>query len=199
MPTRPSSIRSRTPRPGSRGISFGNFLIKQVVDELARDVPNLKTFVTLSPMPGFARWLGRAQGCRKRAGGGDGWLRAIDLRTALEPELAAAAARYSLDARDAKGRPLDPVARFHLGNGASLDRINSVRRPLAARARTVLRRHGQLPLRSGVDREEPRSLCRDRQGRLLDGHPPGSRHRPSRRRVKIRTTTPSNRKASPDP
>ena len=45
---------------GLRGVSFGNFLIKQVVDELARDVPNLRTFVTLSPLPGFARWLGDA-------------------------------------------------------------------------------------------------------------------------------------------
>src|SRR5215218_2040284 len=47
-------------QPGLRGVSFGNFLIKQVVEELSRELPSLRTFVTLSPAPGFAAWLGRA-------------------------------------------------------------------------------------------------------------------------------------------
>ena len=46
---------------GLKGISFGNLLIKQVVEELARDVPHLKRFVTLSPVPGFARWLAKVR------------------------------------------------------------------------------------------------------------------------------------------
>lgn len=107
---------------GLRGISFGNFLIKQVVDELAREAPNLRTFVTLSPLPGFARWVageGLPDGLA-----GDGWRDDAERRAALEPELAAAAARYLLDVKNGHGKPLDPVARFHLGNGASLDRIN---------------------------------------------------------------------------
>ena len=50
-------------QPGLRGISFGNFLIKQVVQDLRRDFPQLKTFVTLSPVPGFAAWLKAARAC----------------------------------------------------------------------------------------------------------------------------------------
>ena len=58
-----------------------------------------------------------------------------------------------------------PVARFHLGNGASLDRINPFADLSPHGRRAVLRRHGQLPLRPGVDREEPRGLRQRRQGR----------------------------------
>jgi malonyl-CoA decarboxylase len=112
---------------GLRGVSFGSFLIKQVVDELARDIPNLRTFVTLSPLPGFARWLaaeGLAEGFNDPQ-----WHRDPAARTAAEPFLASAAARYLIEAKDRHGKPLDPVARFHLGNGASLDRINLLADP----------------------------------------------------------------------
>ncbi|MCB1500087.1 MAG: malonyl-CoA decarboxylase family protein, partial [Bauldia sp.] len=107
---------------GLAGVTFGNFLIKQVVEELARDVPGLRHFVTLSPLPGFAAWL-------ESEGLPDGladphWHREAERRETLAPELSAAAARYLVNAKDARGRPRDPVARFHLGNGASLDRIN---------------------------------------------------------------------------
>jgi malonyl-CoA decarboxylase len=116
---------------GLKGISFGNFLIKQVVEELLREMPNLKTFVTLSPLPGFAAWL-----ARERAAGqpGDdrlavlntpGWHDDETRRAALEPALLRAAATYLIEAKDANRRPLDPVARFHLGNGARLERINA--------------------------------------------------------------------------
>ena len=118
---------------GLRGISFGNFLIKQVVEELLQEQPALKTFVTLSPVPGFAMWLsGTAE---DRAGGRlpqhlfdllahPGWPEDGAARAALQPLLAQAAALYLLEAKGRNGKPLDAVARFHLNNGASLERIN---------------------------------------------------------------------------
>lgn len=116
---------------GLLGISFGNFLIKQVVEELRRDVPGLTDFVTLSPVPRFAAWL--------RSKAADAVAEAPEAREIVAredwPENPAAlarldrlvpvlAARYLLLARDKRGRILDPVARFHIGNGASLARIN---------------------------------------------------------------------------
>jgi malonyl-CoA decarboxylase len=126
---------------GLRGISFGDFLIKQVVDELRRDLPDLKTFVTLSPVPGFAAWLAKE---RKAEGGllaeddkaalaalsnGEDWAHDGDLASAIRPHLLRAAALYFLKARTAKGQPCDPVARFHLNNGASLRQINFLADP----------------------------------------------------------------------
>jgi malonyl-CoA decarboxylase len=122
---------------GLRGISFGDFLIKQVVDELSRDVPELDTFVTLSPVPGFGRWL--AGQLKDGEGGllsaedkaalsaqldGDGWASDPERAAQVRPHLLRAAALYLLKAKGSKGKPLDPVARFHLGNGASLHQIN---------------------------------------------------------------------------
>ena len=121
---------------GLAGVTFGNFLIKQVVEDLAREIPSLKTFVTLSPVPGFSAWLDR----ERRSDAPQGLtrddveaLRVIDepdwqtdkakcetVRKALIP----AAAAYFLRAKNERGRPLDPVARFHLGNGARLERLN---------------------------------------------------------------------------
>ncbi|WEF24213.1 malonyl-CoA decarboxylase [Paracoccus sp. S3-43] len=119
---------------GLAGVSFGNFLIKQVVEELKAELPDIQTFVTLSPVPGFAAWLAQARQ------GGDlldddlraaltpldqpGWHVDPDAAQALREPLLAAAAIYFLRARDAKGRAVDPVARFHLGNGACLERLN---------------------------------------------------------------------------
>jgi malonyl-CoA decarboxylase len=117
---------------GLGGISFGNFLIKQVVEELRRELPKLDTFVTLSPVPGFMQWLKQAKDVpvsdEDRA-----LLKHLDepkwpdnaeltaqLRAVLEP----LAAYYFLKARTPKGRLIDSVARFHLGNGARLERIN---------------------------------------------------------------------------
>jgi len=121
---------------GLAGVTFGNFLIKQVVEDLTREVPSLKTFVTLSPVPGFAAWLAR----ERRADSPQGLLpedvevlRALDdpdwhadkaRAEAVRKALIPAAAAYFLRAKNERGRPLDPVARFHLGNGARLDRIN---------------------------------------------------------------------------
>jgi len=125
---------------GLRGISFGNFLIKQVVDDLARDLPNLRRFATLSPLPGLRAWVGRQPvdailGEAERAelapeGAGriealedPAWLRNPEIARRLERPLCRAAARYLVE-RDEHGLPIDPVARFHLGNGARIERLN---------------------------------------------------------------------------
>lgn len=94
---------------GLKGISFGNFLIKQVVAELSRDLPSLRTFVTLSPVPGLAAWA-KAEGL------------AIPTDDETTCRLAA---RYLTQAKTAAGTAMDPVAHFHLGNGASLHAIHA--------------------------------------------------------------------------
>lgn len=117
---------------GLKGISFGNFLIKQVVEDLLRDLPNLRSFVTLSPIPGFADWLSRH---RDNASPEEAkalqlldrpdWNADAGAIETLEPVLTRAAAIYLVNMKDAATRPLDPVARFHLGNGARLERVNA--------------------------------------------------------------------------
>ena len=121
---------------GLRGISFGSFLIKQVVADLARELPNLKTFVTLSPVPGFAGWLHREAGKSEsavtpatrdllaRLDADPHWLDNPDLAKEAENALMPLLAHYLTVAKDAKGRAVDPVARFHLGNGARLERLD---------------------------------------------------------------------------
>jgi malonyl-CoA decarboxylase len=121
---------------GLRGISFGDFLIKQVADELRRELPQLDTFVTLSPVPGFAAWLARQlkdegglldagdKAVLSRLSEGPDWVNDPDLDASLRPRLLRAAALYFLEAKTPKGKPLDPVARFHLGNGARLRQLN---------------------------------------------------------------------------
>jgi malonyl-CoA decarboxylase len=114
-------------QPGLRGISFGNFLIKQVVEELRTELPHVNRFVTLSPVPLFSRWLAgqstaRALGLHKILATPQWWLEPKAM--AMEQQLTALAAWYLSSARDEGGRLYDPVARFHLGNGASLERIN---------------------------------------------------------------------------
>ena len=121
---------------GLAGVSFGNFLIKQVVEDLRHELPDLDTFVTLSPVPGFAKWLARerADEASRFVGGDDRAALAVldDPDWHLDPAkteaarapLLAAAARYFLEARRPSGGLVDPVARFHLGNGARLERLN---------------------------------------------------------------------------
>lgn len=121
---------------GLKGISFGSFLIKRVVEEIRREFPTVRTFVTLSPVPGFVSWLGLDEGSGSSGllPGDDraalrrlliaGWHERIQDLRVLRPLLTEAVARYLLLARDRAGRLLDPVARFHLGNGALLERIN---------------------------------------------------------------------------
>lgn len=106
---------------GLKGVSFGDSLIKRVVDTLKEEFPKLKTFVTLSPIPGLRPWLSRNASPELLKS----WEQVLEL-PASAPERAALlgmAARYLADEmRD--GKPLDPVARFHLGNGARVERIN---------------------------------------------------------------------------
>ncbi|MCP4959863.1 MAG: malonyl-CoA decarboxylase [Actinomycetia bacterium] len=118
---------------GLRGVSFGNFLIKQVAAELANDMPNLSDFLTLSPAPGFAAWVRNRE--RSDIGGGLAaeltdlvaqayWTddpTALARHGELTRELAAV---YFVTAKTPHGTPVDPVARFHLGNGAFLKAIH---------------------------------------------------------------------------
>jgi len=121
---------------GLAGISFGNFLIKQVVEEIKRELPNVQTFVTLSPAPGFASWLKRERAAehspllddaaRETLAALDtpGWADDAAVAEQVKAVLLPLAAHYFLDAKGKRGQPLDAVARFHLGNGARLERLN---------------------------------------------------------------------------
>ena len=116
---------------GLDGISFGNFLIKQVVEELRRELPRLENFVTLSPVPGFMKWLASeaptlAEEDREIASAlaDPIWAGEAGRPESLRKGVENLAAEYFLHAKAANGRPRDPVARFHLGNGARLERIN---------------------------------------------------------------------------
>jgi malonyl-CoA decarboxylase len=121
---------------GLRGVTLGNFLIKLVVADLAQELPDLRTYATLSPVPGFGNWLRAAL----EEENGDGPLNGADrklLQALQEPDwpndpetaerlrapLLRLCAQY-LVREKRNDRPRDPVARFHLGNGARLERIN---------------------------------------------------------------------------
>ncbi len=134
---------------GLVGISFGGFLIKRVVDQLQLEFKGLKTFATLSPIPSFARWVRRSiekgtalldhgdgveiARAMQTDDGEDGLLRVFEdpdwaadraVAVVLEPILIRLCARYLLRERNARGRAFDPVAHFHLTNGARVERLN---------------------------------------------------------------------------
>ena len=132
---------------GLRGIGFGAFLLKQVVDDLAHELPQIKTFATLSPIPGFRRWLKalppeavaaivgprHAEALTEFAepGGADwrnllndeSWPESKAIAEELQEPLLRLCAHYLLEAKRGS-EPLDPVARFHLNNGASIERLD---------------------------------------------------------------------------
>lgn len=115
---------------GLDGISFGNALIKRVVQELAHEFRHLRTFVTLSPMPRFRDWLDMQGGANGTAGVplkamfvNRGWSRDAAGAATLRAPLMQLAAHYLLEAKRGQ-RAFDPVAHFHLSNGARLERIN---------------------------------------------------------------------------
>jgi malonyl-CoA decarboxylase len=117
---------------GLTGISFGSFLIKQVVEELQRELPKLENFVTLSPVPGFMQWLKQADDVPVTDADREvlrnletpDWFANPELTTQLRSVLEPLAAYYFLKARTPKGRLIDSVERFHIGNGARLERID---------------------------------------------------------------------------
>ena len=117
---------------GLGGISFGSFLIKQVVEELQRELPKLDTFVTLSPVPGFMQWLKQAEDVPLSDDNRallehleqPNWFENTELTAQLRGVIEPLAAHYFLKARTPKGRLIDSVGRFHLGNGARLERID---------------------------------------------------------------------------
>jgi malonyl-CoA decarboxylase len=121
---------------GLGGVSFGNFLIKQVVEEISRELPRLSNFVTLSPIPGFAAWLKAERAAddsrfvpaedREALAALDEptWWQQEETAEAVREPLLRAAATYFVSAKRKNGVPVDPVARFHLGNGARLERLN---------------------------------------------------------------------------
>ncbi|MEP4246783.1 malonyl-CoA decarboxylase domain-containing protein [Tateyamaria sp.] len=106
---------------GLTGISFGNLLIKQVVAELSMSFPQLERFVTLSPIPGLNRWLASQTEDKEY-----GHIASAILEHSADPQdLRIMAARYLLAAKRGDGMPLDPVARFHLNNGAEVYDIHA--------------------------------------------------------------------------
>lgn len=136
---------------GLAGISFGNFLIKRVVGELREEFENLKTFSTLSPIPGFRKWLDGLfaagdpkillpaerkalkavtvkdtglKGVVKETLGDPNWFHDEKLAEALKSPLLRLCARYLVEEKRREGRAADPVAHFHLSNGAAIERIN---------------------------------------------------------------------------
>lgn len=114
---------------GLRGISFGNFLIKQVAEDLGREFPRLKTFATLSPIPGFRKWLADTAAAHAELTGLVGtlaeedWFQRTGPGTQVRTELMRLCAYYLKHAKHDK-EPADAVARFHLGNGARMERLN---------------------------------------------------------------------------
>jgi malonyl-CoA decarboxylase len=130
-------------QPGLRGISFGNFLLKRVIDELLRELPRLKSFATLSPIPGFVEWLSKLDGKALQAllhdkaekqqaledpAAGQKWVARLQEAAAGQASVAIQKTGLRLAVHYLKtmksGQPVDPVARFHLGNGARIERLN---------------------------------------------------------------------------
>jgi len=108
---------------GLRGISFGNQLIKQVAEDLKREFPHLRRFATLSPIPNFRRWLEKNAPADILARIAEPAWHVGEVPEALEKDLLRLCAYYLVRAKEGE-EPLDPVARFHLANGASLERLN---------------------------------------------------------------------------
>lgn len=113
--------------PGLAGIPFGNALIKRVVARLRVEMPKLRVFATLSPLPGLRAWLREIDETLpdelRTALATPGWHRNAALAEQVREPLTRLAARYVVDAKREDGAPRDAVARFHIGNGATVDRI----------------------------------------------------------------------------
>jgi malonyl-CoA decarboxylase len=128
-------------QPGLKGVNLGNFLIKRVAEELKKEFPKLSTFCTLSPIPSFAHWLAKTEplqsdvlkplslkqlnlgiiGLRQKC---DGDLSRLEANESDQKMLQRLAAFYLMHTKSTDGNSSDPVARFHLNNGARLERVN---------------------------------------------------------------------------
>ncbi|GJL80607.1 MAG: decarboxylase [marine bacterium B5-7] len=119
---------------GLKGISFGNSLIKQVVEDLSAELPHLEKFITLSPLPGFNRWLTNERDNNNykeaevilEAVGIEDEIQRKDALLNLSHSTRELASIYLVKAKRQDGSPQDPVARFHLGNGAELHDIHAL-------------------------------------------------------------------------
>jgi malonyl-CoA decarboxylase len=119
-------------QPGLRGFSFGNALLSRVIDRLRAEMPWIRRFATISPIPGFRSWLAKSAGSINSSTGVGAWLTSERSRGSkpdavpgeLQGELLGLCAHYLLRVKQGS-EPADPVARFHLGNGARLHRLNS--------------------------------------------------------------------------
>ena len=100
---------------GLLGISFGNFLIKEVAKNLKRELPELNQFLTLSPLPGFMKWMEEYAPIT---------FERCSEKNCSDDELMKKAIKYLTESDRKDGMPNDPVGRFHIGNGASLERVN---------------------------------------------------------------------------
>ena len=116
---------------GLEGISFGNALIKRVVQALSAEFRHLRTFATLSPIPNFREWVESRSPAEKPDETalraiffGRGWARNTEVAASLRAPLMQLCAHYLIEAKRSSGRARDPVAHFHLSNGARLERIN---------------------------------------------------------------------------
>jgi malonyl-CoA decarboxylase len=117
-------------QPGLRGFSFGNALLNRAIERLRAEMPWLRRFATISPIPGFRSWLSRWSGSLNASTDVGAWL-SNDRSSAphgaipgeLQDELLVLCAHYLLAVKQGN-EPADPVARFHLGNGARLHRLN---------------------------------------------------------------------------
>jgi malonyl-CoA decarboxylase len=121
---------------GLMGVSFGSFLIKQVVEEVSREVPRVAKFVTLSPAPNFGAWLRRERKLPVSMAFDEddrtafalldkpGWWSVPETAEKVREPLLRAAAWYYVRGRNGRDLPIDAVARFHLGNGARLEQLD---------------------------------------------------------------------------
>jgi malonyl-CoA decarboxylase len=138
---------------GLSAVTFGHFLIKQVVEEVSREVPRVSSFVTLSPAPNFAEWLKRERAkeaslaldeedrAALAALDSADWWRVPETADILREPLLRAAAWYYVRGRNSRGLPIDAVARFHLGNGARLERLDWL---ADTSARALAQSHGLM-------------------------------------------------------
>ena len=166
---------------GLRGISFGNFLIKQVVEDLHRDLPGLTDFVTLSPVPGFARWLAEQAGTIPLAAealdlvANEDWHADAAGRDRAGQALLPLAAQYFLEARTASGKVIDPGRPVPSRQWRTAGAHQPSRRPVAPRLAASARPDGQLPLQARRHREEPRTVRRqERRGGRTRRAPPAA-------------------------